>query len=706
MCDKIENINIDFENIQSIKKGKVVLKNKAINIKYGYNGLGKSSIGKAIEYHINDSKEAFEFLRPYSNEDPKIKMSNTFKKCSAFNKSYIENWLFKENKNIIAESYSIFYKNYDLKKKEDIVNVLLDNLYKSLENTAINEFINKFGKITKNLKPKNDGLIHGNCAVAKGFKNGSSFIKKAEETYLKEYKNIINSSHLFQWLNWFDEGKKFVLDNECPYCLKELPDDFNVIQECVMGLIQGNDFKNNSIAKDIVMDIASITDISKRDDVKKINETTERLTNDEQKLLTNIFSTAKIEVTKLNELKEIKIISIENVDKEKMLEKFKTLKLDFKYFNSLDKKLSEAVKKINESIDEIILKIEELTDALKKYNDEILLATKNANNEINNFLKYAGIPYKFEIVAKGDKTSETIITPVIKPDVTLDNIEKHLSYGEFNAFSLALFGAISKRNDSDLIILDDPISSFDENKKFAVMHYLFNEIDGVLKDKTVLLLTHDMEPLLDIVRKDLVKCGKNFFATLLINDKGIISEKEIKKSNIRNSINQELKLAKNSKVDEYLRIIHLRRYYELTEYNDSDVYNVISNAEHLRVKPIYLNELDMPLENINNGIEKIKKHIPEFDYNSFISHYTYKEIFKLYKSSTNNYDKLRLIRPLLSEYGINCDPKLKNFITENYHVENMFLYSVYNIKQIPDYVITLCDELLPSIEEAMSVATK
>ena len=118
MCDKIENINIDFENIQSIKKGKVVLKNKAINIKYGYNGLGKSSIGKAIEYHINDSKEAFEFLRPYSNEDPKIKMSNTFKKCSAFNKSYIENWLFKENKNIIAESYSIFYKNYDLKKKK------------------------------------------------------------------------------------------------------------------------------------------------------------------------------------------------------------------------------------------------------------------------------------------------------------------------------------------------------------------------------------------------------------------------------------------------------------------------------------------------------------------------------------------------------------------------------------------------------------
>ena len=43
---------------------------------------------------------------------------------------------------------------------------------------------------------------------------------------------------------------------------------------------------------------------------------------------------------------------------------------------------------------------------------------------------------------------------------------EHLSYGEKNAFALVLFMYSVLKDNPDLIVLDDPISSFDGNKKF------------------------------------------------------------------------------------------------------------------------------------------------------------------------------------------------------------------------------------------------
>lgn len=56
--------------------------------------------------------------------------------------------------------------------------------------------------------------------------------------------------------------------------------------------------------------------------------------------------------------------------------------------------------------------------------------------------------------------------------------------------------------DADLIILDDPISSFDSNKKYAILHRMFKNVgkkDVSLVGKTVLLLTHDFEPITDFI---------------------------------------------------------------------------------------------------------------------------------------------------------------------------------------------------------------
>jgi wobble nucleotide-excising tRNase len=69
-----------------------------------------------------------------------------------------------------------------------------------------------------------------------------------------------------------------------------------------------------------------------------------------------------------------------------------------------------------------------------------------------------------------------------------------------------MFEAIKKG--ADLIILDDPISSFDKNKKFAILSMLFGKSSHIktnLRDRTVLMLTHDFEPIIDIIYNNLPK---------------------------------------------------------------------------------------------------------------------------------------------------------------------------------------------------------
>ena len=54
------------------------------------------------------------------------------------------------------------------------------------------------------------------------------------------------------------------------------------------------------------------------------------------------------------------------------------------------------------------------------------------------------------------------------------------------------------KENPDLVVLDDPISSFDGNKKFAIINMLFMGKHS-LKNRTVLLLTHEFNTVIDAI---------------------------------------------------------------------------------------------------------------------------------------------------------------------------------------------------------------
>ena len=167
------------------------------------------------------------------------------------------------------------------------------------------------------------------------------------------------------------------------------------------------------------------------------------------------------------------------------------------------KKTLSVVSRINQRLDLILSEVDEAKKEIGSLKSSILSAAKVATKDINDFLETAGINYELIINVDSESESSTILKYKDRENnrFTVENIKRHLSWGERNAFALVLFMHYALSKEPDLIILDDPISSFDKNKKFAIINRLFNNstTGRTFYNQTVLFMTHDLEPVIDFI---------------------------------------------------------------------------------------------------------------------------------------------------------------------------------------------------------------
>ncbi|MDR6492919.1 ABC-type multidrug transport system ATPase subunit [Paraburkholderia terricola] len=163
------------------------------------------------------------------------------------------------------------------------------------------------------------------------------------------------------------------------------------------------------------------------------------------------------------------------------------------------------------------------------------------------------------------------------------NGSRHLSYGERNAFSIVLFMYECLMKNPDLIVLDDPISSFDKNKKFAILEMLFRGKDS-LRDKTVLMLTHDIEPVIDMIKSLSRTFQPTPVASFLSLKAGVVTELDVKKSDLltfAQICDENIKSLDNN---DAIKTIYLRRHYEIMD-NKGLEYQLISSLLHKKPAP-------------------------------------------------------------------------------------------------------------------------
>ena len=142
-----------------------------------------------------------------------------------------------------------------------------------------------------------------------------------------------------------------------------------------------------------------------------------------------------------------------------------------KFYNT--KTVNDFVNDINTKIDNLLESTDRLKGLFLKHQKKIQKLISERKDDVNNFFQIAGFPYEFEIEEDGENNALTFLKPAGN-NIKVESPENHLSWGERNAFSLVMFMFEAVSENADLIVLDDPISSFDKSKKFAIIKRLFS----------------------------------------------------------------------------------------------------------------------------------------------------------------------------------------------------------------------------------------
>lgn len=689
-------MNLLIKNCNNIDLANIKIKEHELNIKYGINGTGKSTISKAIKYSIENNNRLIE-LKPFkhlkSDEEiiPKVEGVEKWNTVSIFNEEYVNQYVFQEDE-ILKNSYEIFIKNeeYDnlMVEIENLVIEVRDTFNK---NPELDILIQDLNTLTECFGKSSSGYS-ASGSIGKGLKNGNKIIHIPDE--LEEYGDYIKSNINSKWIKWQMSGKEYLdISCKCPFCTS----DITTKKEKVLKVSEEYDSKYIEHLNK-VMEVFNNLKLYFTDETnKKIDEIIKSingLSSEHINYLKIIKSQSNVLLDKFNGLKNLSFFSLKDVDE--IIDEIKKYIIDLNYLSNLDTDFTkEKISKINDSINILISKAGILKGKINKQKKLILKRIEKYKNEINYFLKYAGYKYQVDIISKNDEYK--MIFQHKDCSKELNNANLYLSYGEKNAFALILFMYETISKNPDLVILDDPISSFDKNKKYAIINKLFKG-ENSFRNNTVLMLTHDFDPIVDIMKNFKYKFNEiKTNAYFISNKNGEIIEKEICYDDIKTFI----EIAKENilRLDNNInKLVYLRRLYEINNSKGLE-WNLISNLFHKRKEPTInkeINEMNkeilMEYNEIQKATYKIKEFINDFDYDTELDKLLSNEILiKAYNQSKNNYEKLQIYRIIKNENSSN--DIIKKFVNETYHVDNDYLFQLnpFDYEIIPDYIIEECD---------------
>ena len=696
-------MDINIKNCNNIKTAAINVEKNSLNIKYGMNGTGKSTIAKAIE-----KRDDLTELRTFGSElKPEIIISENISKVEVFNNDFINRIIFNGSQ-VIDNGFEVFVKTdeYDKKRKE-ITDILSKLNRETFKDEIINNLRNSFANISAKIQLNTNQTIKRNPAYKSILKKENMF--EVPETLEKYSEFIKDKEKNINWVDWKNKGFEFDKKNKCPFCAEEFSKSYIKEKESFIENYTKASMKNLS---DILYLIEEMKDYLNIEQYNKLISCIKEDKNEDD--IDFIYKKFMLEIAylsdKLEKIYEFDSYNIKNSEIGNLIERVKNLIIDKKeldYFRN--ENVLKVIDNITNKINEIVEKITDLQAKTATLNTFIKKSIDDSKEDINKFLETAGFNYKFDFDMSSEESSKTILLYKGKEDINVDDIEKHLSWGEKNAFALVLFMyyAISKK--ADLIILDDPISSFDSNKKYAIINRLFENRSDKRSffGKTVIMLTHDFEPIIDFIINNKPNSG-HAIAKYIKNSNNIVTEQEITKdSDIISIVKLSYMYATNPSINMISRINFLRKYIEHTRVDNLEkkqlIYDMLSSLVHAKTYPdkqINRNEyVDFTDTEFATTQNEIKKYINDFDYMEVLNKYYNKEyILEKFFKEDNNYIKTQLFRIYLEISGErDClDNNLLKFIDEIYHIENDYIFTIDLIKfdTIPDYIMDKINEYM------------
>lgn len=704
---------IKINNCNNIMQGDIQITKNKLNIKYGINGTGKTTISRAIA--LANDENALQELRSYSSEEKAyISVSPQLHNILVFDEEFVNNVVFKEDE-VIENSFEVFLKtkDYDIRKEK------IDNRLYTIHNMMEqDEDIQELQKLVEKVAAKFSRSKTGKLNKKGTYKS----ILTKQNLYnipkeLEEYSCFFQNTDInVQWIDWKNRGDSYDIGDRCPYCSENLD---KIKHDTKKKIFQDNYTKTDSQnLKDILEFFDNLKEYML---LEKYEELVSYIKKDTaEDVIEAIMSKLVIEfdliIKRLNDIQEFGKKKIAVADISGLEKQISQMLFPIEMFEIFGgKKTKEIFTKINTKI----MELRDETNLLKVEMGELkglMQATiRDSQNDINEFLKTAGIKYELVIEAEDEENSKTILRQCFSEEKTnVTKIRQHLSWGEKNAFALILFVYYAHAKTPDLIILDDPISSFDSNKKFAILHRMFKNLGKSkvsLEGKTVLLLTHDFEPITDFLvlgKLDEEKAN----ATFVWNQYGELKEKNIEpQKDVKLIFDECALISRNTNSNIVTRVAFLRKLCELNgKENDWDfAYEILSCLIHAADIQRKIGDNcyeDMTPNEIQKGMKKIKEYIPDFDYQYIReTYYTLDGIKEMYLKEENAYFKLQIFRALRYILGddkiriSSMDKAWYKFIDETYHIENDYLHflDVTKFNIVPSYILNKVDDMFAKL---------
>jgi len=127
-------MNIQFKNCNNIDSASIALVKNKLNIKFAPNGIGKSSIAKALLLGAKVDQNLLSELMPFKlrkenpeDKRPEVNGAEDLTNIMCFNEEYVSQFVFRPNE-LLSNSFDIFVRTDAYKQKEQEIEDLVRNI--------------------------------------------------------------------------------------------------------------------------------------------------------------------------------------------------------------------------------------------------------------------------------------------------------------------------------------------------------------------------------------------------------------------------------------------------------------------------------------------------------------------------------------------------------------------------------------------------
>lgn len=692
-------LHIKIRDCNSIDELKVSLRTGSLNIKYGPNGIGKSTIARALTLHT-EGEERLGELTPFKHKSqkdgprPSVEGADRITSVMTFDDDYVSQFVFQRDE-VLKNSFEIFINTEEFQKGLAQIESKFESLKQTFEDEAeFNQALVSLTELRDAFNVTKGGAVAKTSKGYKALSVGGKLRNVPEQ--LRGYESFLHSDNPAGWITWQSKGKEFLeLSDNCPFC--SVPSVDKATATKVSAEYESAAVKNMSILRGVIDRLGRYFEPSNLDTLEELTTVIVGVSPEQESFIVSLRGQIETLLTKLSAVKVLSFHALK--DEEDIATVLGELKIDLKFLPALDSEATRSVVElINGKLDDVAVQINEIRRRVGEQKTRVAKLIRQHQETINTFLKTAGYRYRVRI-----EPSESTYRMLLEHEDAPGHIEaaaSHLSYGEKNAFALVLFMHDVQHKKPNLVVLDDPVSSFDKTKKFAILHQLFHGKNS-LRDTTSLLLTHDIEPAIDIVRTTGHFIAAKPVVHFLSGRSGKLHEKPITTSDIK-TFSQVCDENISSATDQAIKCIYLRRRFEVHGAR-GDAYELLSSVLHGRDAPtrksITGEHVPLNATEVHAATTEVKEHLSSFDYDQIVADLKKPgSLIARFNATEVGYEKVQLVRILLAlrPDSLKGDDVFTKFVNETYHIENEYVMQLNprEFDAVPEFVISACVALV------------